>query len=405
MLAPKARPRSEMGGVWSTDGTGLYVQYDDEGRYRSSPSCRSPATFRILAKQTRRPVDRPAPLWRRAVHGSRRMGAFAFTLRRGLITPADSRDGKKPAHRSCAWTNLNDDIWAKRKAATVERNLVHVELRSASHSGLDHQGPPISIRARSNSAGARNSRRAVRQFTGPRLLDGRSTVRRRRVRLCSPRIRAAVTSYGEEFGNLHTSRLPESRLRRPHGRAVDAVIALGVVSPDSLFVTGGKLGGRRADRVDRRTHAAFFARPGWAAKTNGQLGERRAHRGPASVCRAPTGSARCRGRIRSCIDGGSPTNLCCQCHDGRRWMVTGRRGLSHARPSEAEQFLRCTQASQGFRRRWCAFLTHRNSIDAKGSNLIAKTVYTIGWFDKYRGERTRAVRESSVRPEALRATP
>ena len=65
-------------------------------------------------------------------------------------------------------------------------------------------------------------------------------------------------------------------------------------------------------------------------------------------------------------------------------MVTGEEDY-RAPSSEAEQFYGALK----LRKVPTAMLRipdASHSIDAKGSNLIAQAVYTIGWFDKYRAK-------------------
>lgn len=65
-------------------------------------------------------------------------------------------------------------------------------------------------------------------------------------------------------------------------------------------------------------------------------------------------------------------------------MITGEQDY-RAPSSEAEQFygaLKLRKVPTAMLR--IPDASHR--IDAKGSNLIAKAVYTIGWFDRYRAK-------------------
>ena len=96
MLAPNL-DRDLNGGVWSTDGTGLYVQYDDEGDTKLAfvPLA---GDVRILAnKLGGLSIDRPYGGAQFTVAAD---GRFAFTLA-GPEHPADLATGKR-AHRSCA---------------------------------------------------------------------------------------------------------------------------------------------------------------------------------------------------------------------------------------------------------------------------------------------------------------
>jgi acylaminoacyl-peptidase len=114
MLAPNL-DRDLGGAVWSADGSGLYVQYDDEGDTKLAFVPLVGEVRTLADKLGGLSIDRPAGVAQFTVAMD---GRFAFTLA-GPDHPADLATGKAstPIVRV---TKLNDHIWATRKAATVE---------------------------------------------------------------------------------------------------------------------------------------------------------------------------------------------------------------------------------------------------------------------------------------------
>jgi dipeptidyl aminopeptidase/acylaminoacyl peptidase len=184
------------------------------------------------------------------------------------------------------------------------------------------------------------------------------------------------TSYGQEFANLIHRDYPHHDYDDLMS-GVDAVIARGYVSPDSLFVTGGSGGGLLTTWIVGHTprfRAAVPAKPivNWTSAVltsdDGLVFSRymfgttppedpelyRAHSPLTYVGNVTT-----------------PT-----------MVITGD-GDVRAPSVEAEQFY----AALKLRRVPAALLRipdASHSIEAKGSNLLAELVYTIGWFDRYR---------------------
>ena len=127
MLAPKL-DRDLYGGVWSADGTGLYVQYDDEGDTKLAFVPLAGDVRTLANRLGGLSIDRPSGGAQFTVAAD---GRFAFTLV-GPDHPADLATGKAGAP-IVRVTNLNDRIWAKRKAATVDEIWYQLDLRSAAH--------------------------------------------------------------------------------------------------------------------------------------------------------------------------------------------------------------------------------------------------------------------------------
>jgi len=369
MLAPRL-DRDLAGAVWSKDGTGLYVQYDDLGDTRLAFV---PLTGEVRALANRLgglSIDRP---YSGAAFSVSNDGRYACTLA-GYDHPADLAVGKagSPMQRL---TNLNDDLWAGKQAATVEEIWY-----KSSYDGRRIQGW---ITKPANFDPSRKYPMILEIHGGPfanygdrfaadyQLYASQGFV----VLATNPR---GSTSYGEEFGNLIHHAYP-GRDYDDLMSAVDAAIGSGGIDGDRLFVTGGSGGGVLTAWIVGRTprfRAAavqkpvinwesfvltadalpFFARY-WMGKMPWEDPESYRRRSPLSFVGNVT----------------TPT-----------MMVTGEEDW-RTPSSEAEQFygalkirkvptamLRIPDASHG--------------IDAKGSNLLVKATYTIGWFDKYRSK-------------------
>jgi dipeptidyl aminopeptidase/acylaminoacyl peptidase len=369
MLAPKL-DRDLNGGVWSADGTGLYVQYDDEGDTKLA--------FVPLAGDVRKLADRLGGLSIDRPTGGAQFtvaadGRFAFTLA-GPDHPADLATGNAGAP-IVRVTNLNDGIWAKRKAAMVEEiwftssfdqrriqgwitKPANFDPRKKYPLVLEIHGGPF------DNYGARFS-------TANQLYAADGFV----VLSENPR---GSTSYGEEFGNLIHHDYPNHDYDDLMS-GVDAVIARGYVSPDSLFVTGGSGGGVLTAWIVGHTHrfrAAVASKPvvNWesAALTADLLSYAARYLFGKMPWEDPE-SYRRRSPLTYVANVTTPT-----------MMVTGEQDY-RAPSSEAEQFYGALK----LRKVPTAMLRipdASHSIDAKASNLIAQIVYTIGWFDKYRAK-------------------
>jgi acylaminoacyl-peptidase len=373
MLAPKL-DRDLAGAVWSNDGTGLFVQYDDEGDTRLAFVPLTGDVGQLATRLGGLSIDRP---YGGAAFTVSNDGRFAFTLA-ATDHPADLAIGKAGAP-IVRVTNLNEDIWAVRKAATVEEiwyksgfDQRRIQGWITKPADFDprkkyplvleiHGGPFANYGARFS---ADNQLYAADGFV---------------VLSTNPR---GSTSYGEEFGNLIHHDYPNHDYDDLMS-GVDSLIARGYVSPDSLFVTGGSGGGVLTAWIvghTQRFRAAVVAKPVinwesfvlnadglpffaryWFGKMPWEDPESYRRRSPLTYV----------GNVMT------PT-----------MMVTGEEDW-RTPSSEAEQFygalkirkiptamLRIPDASHG--------------IDAKGSNLIAKAVYTVGWFNKYRGKGAQA---------------
>ena len=369
MLAPTL-DRDLNGGVWSADGTGLYVECDDQGDTKLAFVPLAGDVRSLADKLGGLSIDRPYSGAQFTVAAD---GRFAFTLV-GPDHPADLATGKAGAP-IVRLTNLNVDIWAKRKAATVEEIWFTSSFDQRRIQGwitkpadfdprkqyplvLEINGGPF------DNYGARFS--ADNQLYAADGFVVLST---------NPR---GSTSYGEEFAALINHDYPNHDYDDLMS-GVDAVIARGYVSPDSLFVTGNSGGGILTAWIVGHTHrfrAAVAARPmvNWesAVLTTDLLPFAARYFFGKMPWEDPE-SYRRRSPLTYVGNVTTPT-----------MVITGEQDY-RAPSSEAEQFYGALK----LRKVPTAMLRipdASHSIDAKGSNLIAKALYTIGWFDKYRAK-------------------
>ena len=329
MLAPKL-DRDINGGVWSTDGTGLYVQYDDEGDTRLAFVPLAGDVRNLANKLGGLSIDRPYGGAQFTVAAD---GRFAFTLA-GPDHPPISRpeggrtdcasDESERGHLGKAQGGDVEEIWYK---SSFDQRRIHgwitkpadFDPRKKYPLVLEiHGGPAANYGARFS---ADNQLYAADGFV---------------VLSTNPR---GSTSYGEEFGNLIYHDYPGHDYDDLM-TGVDSLIARGYVSPDSLFVTGGSGGGVLTAWIvghTQRFRAAVVAKPviNWE-----------------SFVLTPTAAVFRALLVRQNAVGGSgvvstavSTDVCCQCHDADD-DGHGRRGLSHAVVG-SRAVLRCTQASQG----------------------------------------------------------
>jgi dipeptidyl aminopeptidase/acylaminoacyl peptidase len=370
MLVP-GLDRELNGGVWSGDGSGLFVQYDDQGDTKLA--------FVPLAGDIRTLADRLGGLSIDRPSGGAQFtvaagGRFAFTLA-GVDHPADLAIGKagEPVVRL---TQFNDRIWAKRKAASVEEILfkssfdqhpiqgwitkpADVDSRRQYPLVLEiHGGPFDNYGARFS---AQNQLYAADGFV---------------VLSANPR---GSTSYGQEFANLIYRDYPGHDFDDLMS-GVDAVIARGYVSPESLFVTGGSGGGVLTAWIVGHTHrfrAAVASKPAVNWESALLTSDAASYFARYLFGTTPWGNSdllRLHSPLTYVANVTTPT-----------MVITGEQDY-RAPSSEAEQLY----VALKLRKIPAAMLRipdASHDIEAKGSNLVAQTIYTIDWFDNYRGRR------------------
>ena len=354
--------------VWSRDGLGLYIQYDDTGDTRLAYVPLSGETRPLTGGLGGLSIDRPYGGSSFSVASD---GRYAFT-QGGSDHPADVAVGRSgQASQRLTW--LNDDLLAQRTLGTVEEIWYKSSFDQRKVQGwivkppgfdparkypmiLDIHGGPFAMYG--PYFGADNQLYAAAGYV---------------VLYTNPR---GSTSYGEEFGNLIHHDYPNHDYDDLM-TGVDSMIGRGYVSPDSLYVTGGSGGGVLTAWIvghTRRFRAAVVSKPVinwtsfvltsdglteytryWFSGVPWQKAEEFARRSPLTYVDSVA----------------TPTML-----------VTGE--VDWRTPSsEAEQFygaLKLRKVPAAMMR----IPDASHDIAEHPSNLIAKAAYIIAWFNRYR---------------------
>jgi len=218
---------------WATDGSGVYVQYDDEGNTKIGLVSLD-GSLRAVAHD----LGGTGSAYSGGSYSVATNGTLAFTYSRPDV-PADIAVGRAGADDIRLVTSVNADILAARDIGDVEEIWY-----PSSHDGRQIQGWII------KPPGFDPSRRyplILEIHGGPfanygdrfdyekQMMAARGYV----VLYTNPR---GSTSYGAEFGNLIHHAYPGDDFYDLDS-GVDAVIERGYVDPDRVFVTGGSGGG------------------------------------------------------------------------------------------------------------------------------------------------------------------
>lgn len=353
---------------WSSDGKGLYFQYDDRGQTQLAYISLDGKSHDITSKVSGLSVSRPYSGGDYSVSNNDR---FAFTLG-DASHPADlatcTADGKV-----MRITKLNDDLFSSKTLGRVEARWC-----KSSFDGLDIQYwvcyPP----------GFDPSKKyplILEIHGGPFAMYGDHFAAEIQlyaaagymVVYANPR---GSSGYGSEFGNYIHHNYPSQDFDDLMS-VVDAVIASGNVDEENLFVTGGSGGGvltawivGHTDRfraavvakpvinwysfVLTADNPAFFYRYWFPGLPWNHL-EHYMKRSPityASNVKTPT------------------------------MLLTGE--VDYRTPiEESEQFYTALKLS-GVEAAMVRFPEASHNIAGKPSYLMAKVLYILGWFDKHR---------------------
>ena len=190
---------------------------------------------------------------------------------------------------------------------------------------------------------------------------------------CNPR---GSTSYGQEFGNLIHHNYPGQDYDDLMS-GVDAVLALGYVDPENLFVTGGSGGGVLSSWIVGKTgrfRAAVVAKPviNWYSFVLTSDGARFFYKYwfPGFPWDYPEDYLK-RSPLSLVGNVTTPTMLLTGEEDYRTPMAESEQFYQALKLRKIDTALvRIQEAS--------------HSIAARPSNLIAKVTYILAWFEKYR---------------------
>ncbi|HEY7877639.1 MAG TPA: S9 family peptidase [Gemmatimonadaceae bacterium] len=243
--------------VWSADGRGIYVQYDDEGDTRIALVSLDGKVMPLVSHVGGLDLGRPYPGGSFSVSHT---GRIAFT-ETDPDHPADvAVTGARGASAATRLTRLNDGL-----LATKELGKVREMHYKSSFDGREVEGWVIT------PPGFDPSRKypLVLEIHGGPYLDygDRWTAEFQLyaaagyvVLYINPR---GSTSYGETFGNLINHDYPDHDYDDLMS-GVDTLIGKGYVDPENLFVTGGSGGGVLSAWIVGHTHrfrAAVVQKP------------------------------------------------------------------------------------------------------------------------------------------------
>ncbi len=241
--------------LWSADGRGLLIQYDDQGNSKVAHVTLDSEVRVLTGDVGGSSLDRP---YSGGSFSAAASGDFAYTLSRP-DHPADvAVSSQRGAPRRL--TNLNEDLFGHKELGAVEeiwyesshdRRRIHgwivkppgFDPRKKYPLILEIHGGPVANYGDRFGADPQIYAAAgyVVLYTNPRGSD----------------------SYGEEFGNLIHHNYPgDDYFDLMSG--VDAVLSRGYVDSDNLFVTGGSGGGVLTAWLVGRTgrfRAAVAAKP------------------------------------------------------------------------------------------------------------------------------------------------
>lgn len=250
--------------VWDTQGQGLYFMYDDHGNTRIGYTDLNGKHQLITSNVGGTSIGRPYSGGSFSLAGN---GVIAFT-HSSPYHPADLaliHRGDREASKVLA---LNDDLLDHRELGKVEEIWY-----TSSVDGRDIQGwivtPPNFDSNGSYPLLVENHGGPISNY-GDRFSPEMQLFAAAGYVVFYPNPRGS-TSYGEEFGNLLYHNYPGDDYQDVMD-GVDAMLAKGYISEDSLFVTGGSAGGIMTAWMigkNNRFRAAAVVKPvmNWISKT------------------------------------------------------------------------------------------------------------------------------------------
>lgn len=367
--------RSVSAFVWAADSSGLYFQYDDEGRSKISFVSLNGDRLDIADNLGGTSIGRPYSGGSFSVADN---GVVSYTHTRpdypsdvALVYDSDA-DGALDLQ---LLTQLNKDLLSQRTLGETR------EIRwKSSFDDREIQGwlltPPNFDESRRYPLLVENHGGPISNY-GERFSPEMQLYAAAGYAVFFPNPRGS-TGYGEEFGNLLYHNYPGQDYDDVMS-GVDAVIASGFVDPEQLYVTGGSAGGIMTAWMigkSARFRAAAVVKPvmNWASKTLVADNWFRYYdsRLPGTPWSNPDDYRRF-----------SPVSLVGQINTPTLVMV----GLSDLRtpPSEAKQLYHALK----YRRVPTALVELPGAshfIARRPSQLIDKVTQIIGWFQRYAPE-------------------
>ncbi|MGI9542078.1 MAG: prolyl oligopeptidase family serine peptidase [Cyclobacteriaceae bacterium] len=260
---PTSLDRSITNPVWDIKGTGFYYQYDNHGNTKIGHSTLSGKSRLVAENLGGTSMGRPYGGGSYTVSSNSNIASTHTTPYHPSELAIIKRDGK-----TNLITNLNQDILSYRKLGQVEE----VWYRS-SVDQLEIQGwivkPPAFDDSKKYPLLVENHGGPISNY-GDRFSPEMQLMAADGHVVFYPNPRGS-TSYGEKFGNLLYHNYPGNDYDDVMD-GVDAMIAKGYISEDSLFVTGGSAGGIMTSWIigkNNRFRSAAVIKPvmNWISKT------------------------------------------------------------------------------------------------------------------------------------------
>lgn len=354
--------------AWDEDGTGLYIQYEDEGTTKLGHTDLQGSTTTIATQLGGTSIGRPYGGGDFSVSTTGRL-AMNHTTPHHPAELVVTRRGTETRQV----TDLNDDLLDRRTLGEVD------EIRyTSSKNGRDLHGwvvtPPDYDPDRRYPLlveihGGPISNYGDRFSAEIQLYAAAGYV------VFYPNARGS-TSYGEEFGNLLYNDFSGGEYQDIID-GVDRLIDDGIVSPDSLYITGGSAGGTSAAWAVGKTdrfRAAAVQKPvtNWISKTmaaDNYYGYAN-YRYPGQPWKNPLEYWNV-----------SPVSLLGRI-DTPTLLIVGEEDL-RTPPWQAKQIYNGLQI-RGVETAYVEVPGASHSIAQRPSQLIAKADHVLAWFDRYR---------------------
>jgi len=359
------------GQEWSSDGNGLYFQYDTEGNTKIAYVSLGGKVETLCGDVGGLSIGRP---YSGGVFSVSKNGRFAFTQSQP-DHPADLAAGEKghPGYKKL--TQVNDDLFGHKTLGEAEEIWFESSYDKRKIQGWLVKPPdfnpakkyPLILEIHGGPYANYGDRFAAEV----QLYASAGYV----VLYINPR---GSTSYGEEFGNLIHRNYPGQDYDDLMS-GVDAAIAKGFVEADNLFVTGGSGGGVLSSWIVGHTDrfsAAVVAKPiinwySWALTADMYTFFFK-YWMPGPPWEYPEEYL----KISSISYVGNVTTP--------TMLLTGEE--DYRTPiSESEQFYQALKLRK-IDTALVRFPDTPHSVSSSPSRLIAKVAHIIGWFEKYRTE-------------------
>jgi acylaminoacyl-peptidase len=242
--------------VWAPDGSGLFYLYDDGGTSRIGFVTLAGERRVVASEVGGLSLGRPYSGGAFSVGGGRIAFTAATTARPSDVAIVAATGGGRAARL----TSLNDDLFAHKELGAVEELTVRSSFDQRPVQGWLVRPPGFDPARRYplilEIHGGPFANYGARFAAEIQLYAAAGYV----VLYTNPR---GSTGYGAEFGNLIHHDYPGHDYEDLMS-CVDAVLAMGFVDPESLFVTGGSGGGVLSAWIVGRTdrfRAAVVAKP------------------------------------------------------------------------------------------------------------------------------------------------